>query len=104
MLVFIGYVDEEGHNRGVPLHQLHHKVEAQMHTLTDQAFMPGRTAADQAIQRLHHHLALGLVTLHQTEWSIPWASDCIAASLVSMHHNAVVGCNNFLKFVAPLLY
>ena len=66
VLAFIGDVDEEGYNGGVPLHQLHHKVEAQMHTLTDKALMPGCAAADQAVQRLHHHLTLGLVTLHQT--------------------------------------
>ena len=50
VFVLVGNVNEEGHNGGVPLHQLHHEVEAQMHTLTNQAFMPGGTAADQSVQ------------------------------------------------------
>ena len=73
MLVFVGDVDEEGHNGGVPLHQLNHEVETQMHTLTDQARMPGSTAADQAIQGFHHHFTLGLVALHQAaKRYMPW--------------------------------
>ena len=50
VLVFIGNVNEEGYYCRMPPHQLHHEVEAQMHTLTDQALMPRRTAADQSVQ------------------------------------------------------
>ncbi len=50
VLVFIGNVNQEGYYGRVPLHQLHHEVEAQMHTLTDQALMPCCTAADQSVQ------------------------------------------------------
>ncbi len=63
VLVFIGNVNQEGYYGRVPLHQLHHEVEAQMHTLTDQALMPRSTAADQSVQRLHHHLTLSFVPL-----------------------------------------
>lgn len=50
VLVFVGNINEKGYYGRVALHQLHHKVEAQMHTLTDQALVPSSTAADQPVQ------------------------------------------------------
>ena len=64
VLVFVGDVDEEGDHGGVALHELHHKVEAQMHALTDQALMPSCTVPDEALQGVNHHLTLCLVALH----------------------------------------
>ena len=72
VFVFVGDVDEEGHNGGMPLHQLYHEVEAQMHTLTDQALMPRSTAADQPIQRLHHHFTLCFITLRHAAICSAW--------------------------------
>ena len=65
MLIFIGDIDEEWYNVGVPMHQLQQKVEARRHTLTDQALMPRCAAADQPVQGFHNHLTLCFVTLRQ---------------------------------------
>jgi len=67
VLVFVGNINEKGYYGRVALHQLHHKVEAQMHTLTDQALVPSSTAADQPVQWLHHHLTLSFVTLQMSK-------------------------------------
>lgn len=65
VLVLIGDVDQERNHSWVALHELHHKVEAQMHPLTDQALMPGCTVAYQPFQGIDYHLTLSLVTLQQ---------------------------------------
>ena len=86
VFIFIGNVDEEGHNGGMTLHELHHKVQAQMHTLTDQALVPRCTAADQPVQGFHHHLTLSLVSLPQSNsLSSNSKQPCSEATLKVVH-------------------
>ncbi|KAA6417638.1 MAG: hypothetical protein FRX49_12430 [Trebouxia sp. A1-2] len=89
--------DQEGYYGRVPLHQLHHEVEAQMHTLTDQALMPRSTAADQSVQRLHHHLTLSFGGgeerryLHSSFLGIPAGSGLTGGGAVACGGVAILG-------------